>query len=166
MVQWREIREFPGYSVSDIGQVRNDETGRIMSLLVNQSGVVNVGLTKRLVQHKRSVALLVATAFLPQDPRDSFDTPINLDGDRYNNHASNLMWRPRWYAVKYFQQFRDGPQHFLGPIEDKATGEVYKSTWDAATTWGLLEKDIYLAILNHTYVSPTFQTFRVVTDIT
>lgn len=165
MAQWREIHDFPGYSVSDIGQVRNDETSRIMSLLVNQTGVVNVGLTKRCVQYKRSVALLVANAFIPPHPLDSFDTPINLDGDRFNNHASNLMWRPRWYAVKYFQQFRDGRQDYLGPIQDTVTGDIYKSTWDVALTWGLIEKDIYLAILNHTYVSPTYQTFRVVADI-
>lgn len=162
MEVWRFIDEFPGYSVSDGGRVRNDETGYILSLLINQRGIVNVGLTRDRVQYKRSVSLLVSEAFLPVHPLDSFDTPINLDGDRRNNHASNLMWRPRWFATEYFKQFFNPTPHLTRPIEDQRTGEVYKDSWDASVTWGLLDRDVYIRTLNRTYVWPTYQTFRIV----
>ena len=166
MEDWREITEFPGYSVSDCGRVRNDETGRILVIQVNQTGVPNVGLVKNpgtpdRTQCKRSVALLVASTFLPLHEQESFDTPINLDGDRLNNHVHNLMWRPRWFAVRYFEQFRSSMRWgFYTPIEDQK-GERYENSWEAALKNGLLDQDIYIAALNHTYVWPTYQVFRV-----
>jgi hypothetical protein len=112
MEDWRDIRFFPGYSVSTIGRVRNDDTGRMMTLMVNQSGVVNVGLTRSREQHRRAVALLVADAFIPRPIREAFDTPINLNGDRMNNTIDNLVWRPRWFAIKYIQQFKNNVRGF------------------------------------------------------
>lgn len=164
MEAWREIPEFPGYSVSDEGRVRNDQTGRILVLQINQTGVPNVGLVKRTdgIQSKRSVALLVASAFLEPHPHAQFDTPINLDGNRTNNHVSNLQWRPRWFAARYFDQFRNHNDrwHWPTPIEDEKTGERFEDSWAIVIKYGLLEQDIYLAMLNRTYVWPTYQTFR------
>jgi hypothetical protein len=160
---WRYIREFPGYSVGDEGHVRNDDTGRIMAMLVNQHGIGYVGLTKNCRQHKRSVTVLVATAFTPKlaQHRGTFDTPINLNGVRTDNRASNLMWRPRWFAVKYFHQFQSNERGFNVPIEEIGTGEQFKTSWDAALKYGLLDKEIFVATLNRTYVWPSYQRFRV-----
>lgn len=162
--QWEEIPEFFGYSVSDHGRVRNDDTKRILTLLVNQSGLVNVGLTRGRVQYKRSVALLVAKAFLEPPMDRSFNTPINLDGDRRNNAARNLVWRPRWFAAKYNSQMRIGHVSLRMTIEDVRTGERFRNTKAAAVRFGLLERDIADAIANRTYVWPTYQTFRIVPD--
>lgn len=158
--QWRQIPEFPDYSVSDIGRVQNMETGRIMALTINQAGVVNVGLTKDLVQYKRSVTRLVALAFLPPPDHEGFDTPINVDGDRTNNHAVNLMWRPRWFAIEYHAQFkREVPRGITTPIIDLMTGETYPNSFEAAKKFGLLDREILLAVLNDTWVWPTWQYF-------
>lgn len=158
---WRSIREFPNYSVSDAGHVRNEETGHTMSMLVNQSGLVHVGLTKNRVQYKRSVPLLVAEAFLVPPRNMLFDTPINLDGDRFNNSAENLLWRPRWFAAKYLRQFRnthlDAP---VIPVEELNTCTQFESTWDAAVSYGLLDTDIRIAMNNNTEIWPTYQRFR------
>lgn len=158
--KWRQIQTFPGYSVSDAGSVRNDESGRIMAQLVNQSGVVNVGLTKNRVQYKRSVSLLVADTFMRVKPSKTFDTPINLDGDRYNNGVDNLMWRPRWFAVRYAQQFYNDPVGLNSPVEEVETGEHFNNAWEAAIEYGLLAVDIILATKNRGLVRPTFQRFR------
>lgn len=158
---WREITEFPGYSVSDAGDVRNDDTGRMLSRFVNQSGVVNVSLMKLRKQYKKGVALLVANSFLPESLGEAFDTPINLNGDRLDNHAYNLELRPRWFAVKYFRQFRSAVI-FNRPIEDVDTKEYFDSSWDAAIKYGLLERDILVAAMNNTDVWPTRHRFRMV----
>jgi hypothetical protein len=161
MEDWRDIRFFPGYSVSTIGRVRNDDTGRMMTLMVNQSGVVNVGLTRSREQHRRAVALLVADAFIPRPIREAFDTPINLNGDRMNNTIDNLVWRPRWFAIKYIQQFKNNVRGFRVPVEEVRSGEQFPTSWEAAIKYGLLDREILIATVARTFVFPTNQKFRV-----
>lgn len=158
MKEWQTIRSFMDYSVSNSGYVRNDDTGRIMSLLVNQSGVVHVGLTRNGVLHKRTVSLLVADAFLNSKPEEEFVTPINLDGNRFNNRVDNLIWRPRWFAVKYFQQFRKFAEK-TDPIKESGTREVFNTPWDAVTKYGLLYDDVILSMKYGRRVWPTGQRF-------
>lgn len=160
-MQWREIEDFPGYSVSNLGRVRNDDTGRVLALQRNQHGVINVGLVRDGQQHKRSVAVLVAEAWLPETI-EAFDTPIHLDGDLSNNHIDNLMWRPRWFAVKYHQQFKAPEPSIREQIQDVESGYRYNNSMHAATTYGLLDAEIKQAIIERTYVWPTYQRFRIV----
>lgn len=161
MEQWKTIEHFPKYSVSDQGRIRYDQTGRILRCNVNQYGLLQVGLMDEGVQKHRSVPLLVAKAFLPELP-GPFDTPINLDGDRHNNQVTNLAWRPRWYAIKFNQQFRyPNEDHIDSPVVDLKTGEVSENSFEAAKRYGLLEQDLVLSILNRTYVWPTYQEFGV-----
>jgi hypothetical protein len=141
--KWRPISGFPEYSVSNFGNIRSEKSGRILALSDNQYGVQCVGLMKNGEQRHRSVPRLVAQAFLPRGS-EVFDTPINLDGDRHNNHVDNLAWRPRWFAVKYNRQFRE-------PFE-------------TAKRFGLLEQDVVVSILENTLVWPTYQRFRIVED--
>lgn len=158
---WHPIDKFPEYSVSDQGRIRSEKTGRILSLNENQYGVVQVGLMRDGVQYHRSVPLLVAKAFLPP-VHEAFDTPINLDGDRHNNRLENLLWRPRWFAIRYNQQFR---RPYETPIRrrilDITTGEVSENSLECAKRYGLLEQDLVLSILNRTYVWPTYQQFQI-----
>jgi len=162
--RWRPIEDFPGYSVSDHGRIRTDRTGRILALNANQFGVLQVGLMRDGEQKHRSVPLLVAKAFIPTPP-GPFDTPINLDGDRFNNHIDNLVWRPRWFAIKYNQQFRHPyPNPILAPIQDLRTGQVSENSIECAKRYGLLEDDLVLSILNRTYVWPTYQEFAVLNN--
>lgn len=160
-MRWRRIDEFPNYEVSEDGRVRNADTAHVMVLTRNQQGVIQVGLMKDRQQYKRGVALLVARAFLPPPPTSAFNTPINLDGDRSNCHVDNLAWRPRWFAIKYHQQFHNDLRGFTEPIVDINTGERFKNSWEAATKYGLIDREILISTLNRTYVWPTYQEFRV-----
>ena len=159
--EWREIWEFPGYSVSDAGRVRNDRKGTFMTLSATEQGIVYVSLNRRGDHFKRSVSVLVAEAFVTTARKMSFDTPIHLDGDRENNTAENLLWRPRWYAIEYRRQFRDRPNGINNPIQEFKTGEIFKNSWQAAISFGLLEREIVRSIVYLTYALPTFQRFRI-----
>ena len=162
MEQWRPIDGFEDYSVSTYGQIRSNKSGRILSLNENQYGVVQVGLMKEGIQYHRSVPLLVAKAFLPRDA-EPFDTPINLDGDRHNNHVDNLVWRPRWFAIRYNQQFRQPYENSISAkIINLKTGEVSENSFICACRYGVLEQDLVLSILNRTYVWPIYQEFGIV----
>lgn len=160
----REIEGFPTYAVSDTGQIYNGKTGRALKQNVNQNGMVYVGLMRDGVQVHRAVALLVAEAFVEKS-NPAFNSVINLDGDREHNHATNLMWRPRWFVLKYHKQFAQPYEYTIKrPIRDVKTEETHESSMACAVYHGLLDVDLCMSIFNRTYVWPTYQIFECVPE--
>lgn len=158
--EWVPLESFPGYSVNTLGQVRKDSSGRLLHPRINQYGVPYVGLMRNWRQCIRSLPRLVAMTFLPP-PSEIFDTPINLDGDRTNCEVDNLMWRPRWYAIYYVNQFKDRYDHPIeSPIRAIDTEEVFPNSLAAACRYGLLEREVVLSVLNKTPTWPTYQMFE------
>lgn len=158
---WAPIEGFPQYSVSDQGRVRNDRTDRRLVKFRTGGDHWHVGLMRDGTQHNRAVSRLVAEAFLKK-PNDTWTlpTPINLNGDKNDCRSENLMWRPRWFALKYTRQF-DVPWAKVDPIRDCETGIVFRDIWDELImVHGLLYIEIMQAIIHQTYVFPTFQRFE------
>lgn len=164
MEEWRIIPDFPKYSVSNYGNVRQDDFDRIIHPRQNQYGGVYVGLMRQVVQHSRSLPLLVADMFIPRPSGlEKFDTPINLNGDRFNCHVDNLMWRPRWFARMYNHQFKERyPGHIPDPIRCRDTGDRFHNSFDAGCAYGLLEWDVVKSIDLMTYAWPTYQVFELI----
>lgn len=161
-VRWMPVEGFPGYSVNNLGQVRNDNTDRVLAVRENQYGVTFVGLSRGYRQYQRSLALLVANAFIPNSS-EIWDTPINLDGDKYNCAVENLMWRPRAFAIRYQQQFKHGPErHVNGPLRAIGDDLVFEDSFTAAMYYGLLEAEIRDSLKNGTPTWPTYQRFEFV----
>jgi len=169
MDNWETVLDFPGYSVSDTGRVRNDRSGRELAQVTTRGGVF-VGLWRDNAQHNRMVARLVAEIFLepPAYPysRIIFDTPINKDGNRRNNDVSNLLWRPRWFAYKFHQQFK---QTWIDDLhlQDVASGQRFNGVLSVGREFGLLAMEVYLGALAFTQygeggaVWPTGQHFLI-----
>jgi len=161
METWSQISEFPRYSVSDLGRVRNDDTGRIMKLTMNRENILSVGMMHCGTQFRRSVPLLVAQAFVPGGT-EYFDTPVCLDGDPFNIRANNLTWRPRWFAVKYKQQFANGDGILIDrSIRNIQTGDVFADSFECSKWYGVLEWDLVESIQYRTFVWPVLQQFEV-----
>jgi hypothetical protein len=160
------FEEFPMYTVCSNGEVLNNESLYILKPHMNNVGVVYISLQDvDHIQRQRSLAKLVATAFLPKPEYidQDFDTPINLNYDRWNCAVENLIWRPRWFAYQYHQQrdfaFR---YHNTTPIRDLETGEVYQGTAEICMKFGLLEQHLRRAIIMELKVFPTLQEFEFV----
>lgn len=167
MERWLEIDEFPGYSVSNKGRVRNDDSGLILAMIRNQGGSFFVGMVRDGRQYKRGVAKLVANRFLPHNTQDHFDTPMHLDGDRANSSAANLVWRPRWFSNKYFRHFEDREYrrpYYPYPIYEAKSETVFANSWEAAIHYGLLEYSVYRSVVEGEQTWPTFQIFRPVLE--
>lgn len=85
-MEWQPIDEY--YEVSDNGEVRHAEDGRLVGQWLNDNGyyLVRLSRPRRMLR----VSRLVATAFLP----NPFSLPVvnHLDFDRANNAATNLEW--------------------------------------------------------------------------
>ena len=154
--EWKVVEEFPDYAVSNRGEVIRTARNIPMSQPLNQQGIPYVRFYLHSRQIVRSVAVLVAAAFLEPHEHEWFDTPTNINGDRLDNRVENLMWRPRWFAIKYHQQMKEGPlnNYISRPIMDEATEEIYSSPWEAAITLGLLEGDIVVGVFNKESVYP------------
>lgn len=159
--EWADIEEFPNYQVSNRAEFVNLRTQNSVIPSRNQMGHAKITLVKDRVPTTRSVAVIVANAFLGPPNPPHFDTPIHLDGQLMNCAADNLMWRPRWFAIRYHKQFRvERFYEYDVHIEDIETGEVYDSVKDVCITHGLHYMDVIRSYVEETYVPLTLQEFR------
>ena len=160
--EWRTIPAFPSYSVSNLGRIRLDRLDRILHPSRNQHGHLKVNLVKDGATYTRHVNQLVGKAFNGEPTRHDFISIIHLDGDKTNCEASNLDWRPRYFAIKYHMQFENPNfrKARMG-VENTKTGEQFKTIQEAVMHYGLLFTDILAAIHTRTYVWPTYHEFRV-----
>jgi hypothetical protein len=96
----RPIPSSPGYLVTDDGRIISTKNWRglphrEMCQAPNHSGYQSVRLW---IDKKRKIVpvqRLVAEVFLPDRPTHNFKVK-HLDGDRTNNHWSNLYWGTKY----------------------------------------------------------------------
>jgi hypothetical protein len=160
--EWTNLASigFPNYSLSTSGEVRNDETGKLLALTPNNRGHFKVSLyNKQRERNTIRVAPLVADFWLP-GRTETFDTVIHLDGNKANASLENLAWRPRWFAWEYHRQFEFDHYWIERPIEDADTEEFFSNSLRAVVKYGLLAKGVLLSILNQEKVFPHWQRFR------
>lgn len=160
-MEWVEIEGFPMYVVNREGQIKNIRTHQNRHASRTQQGHEKVTLFCDGLPYTRSVALIVAKAFLWNDFNpEIFDTPIHLDNDPTNNHVDNLMWRPRWFALKYTKQYWNLEfRHATPKIQDVTTGIAYGSYIEPCQTFGLLYMDIIQSCTRGIEVFPTRKVF-------
>lgn len=100
---FKEIKGFERrYEISNLGNIRNYKTKRLLSPRPNKDGYLRIGL-RQLKSRKiytYFIHRLVAFAFLEnKDPKKS---QINhIDNNRQNNRIDNLEWCTPSYNTKY-----------------------------------------------------------------
>jgi hypothetical protein len=107
MEEWCVINDYPNYSVSNLGNVMNNKTNKIMKLNV-KCGYYNISLKNGGNRKNMKVHRLVATTFIP-NPENKSDLNHD-DKNKMNNNISNLTWMTR----------KENNQH-------KSVGLIYKS---------------------------------------
>jgi hypothetical protein len=90
----RPVAGFPDYFVAEDGRVFSATNWRGYGVreiapVVDEHGYLKVRLTLNGRRLKRSVHRLVALAWLSGTPQHDVR---HLDGNKHNNHASNLAW--------------------------------------------------------------------------
>jgi hypothetical protein len=146
--QWKVVDEFPNYEVSNFGEIRNSKFSRPNRTSLNTNGVVTTYLCKDKKQYARSLALIVAKAFLDKPERADFTNIIHLDGNKQNCLPSNLVWRPYHFAVKYNRErLKDPFPDWSTSFRVNETNEVFDHPRDFAMKYGLLEMAIYSALV-------------------
>jgi hypothetical protein len=103
--QWKPIQEFNGeYEVSNLGRVRSMKryygmVGHIMPQTIQRKGYYAVTFHMNNKAYCRKVHRLVIEAFTPNP--DNLPCINHIDGNKLNNHVSNLEWCTRSHNVKH-----------------------------------------------------------------
>jgi len=88
MEEWKPIVSHPNYSISNLGNVKNMTTGRMLKNKDNGIGYVIVSLSKNNSSNNFLVSRLVGEYFLEGfDPKLEID---HIDRNKQNNNMSNL----------------------------------------------------------------------------
>ena len=87
---WRSIDGYLNYEVSDVGRIRNVNTGKILKQYFASSGYYKVSLCGKGKVKQCFVHKLVAREFI----ENLSNKPIadHIDGHKTNNCVSNLRW--------------------------------------------------------------------------
>lgn len=143
MENWKIINDFPDYEVSDLGNIRNIKTQKILkpykSYYLKRPGYerYKVGLYKNNKRYRRFIHQLVAKAFLEIPKTNPDGTLLDLktlqinhkDCDTSNNKVSNLEWCDSGYNNRAREQAK--------PIKCIETNEIFPCAFYAAEKYGL-----------------------------
>lgn len=91
---WKEIPKYERYAVSNLGKVRSNISGKILSERKDRNGYLRVNLRKGNVRYEKPTVMhihrLVAETFLI--PIEGKTCINHIDGNKRNNCADNLEW--------------------------------------------------------------------------
>ncbi|CAL6032896.1 putative_intron encoded HNH endonuclease [Hexamita inflata] len=96
--EYRDIDGYPNYEVSNLGQVRNKTTGRILKQRNRCNGYLAVNLCQNKIKKTYYIHQLVSKAFI-ENP-DNYSEIDHCDGVKSNNNVWNLRWVSRRENLK------------------------------------------------------------------
>lgn len=135
--QWRNIKEYPNYQVSNLGRVKRMRSSfkfrlydKILRPQHHKLGYLLIGLRDPHIGNKTcTIHRLVADAFIQKT--DDIRNEVNhLDRNRWNNTIYNLEWCTR----KENMQHDHGASHAwrLKPIAQYTKDGVLVNNWSSA----------------------------------
>lgn len=88
---WKPVEEFPNYSISSYGRLKNS-SGKIIKThkTVTSKGYLYYGLWRKNKMYNRSAHRLTAIAFISNPNNKKYVN--HIDCNRANNHIDNLEW--------------------------------------------------------------------------
>jgi len=99
MEKWKKILQSNNYEISDNGNFRNKKD-RLLKLNVNARGYLYCNISTKGKVTKVKIHILVAKCFV--DNIQNKETVNHIDGNKLNNHYSNLEWLTRKENVQHY----------------------------------------------------------------
>lgn len=165
--QWKEIKGFPDYMVSNIGRVKSTKrykSGRILKPLLN-NGYLAVILTRKddegnYTRTFKQIHILEAEAFLENPDPEHYTQVNHINEKKSDNTLTNLEWCTPSGNISYGSRISKACNTTLYrqsnyiKATSLTTGDVYlfEDTQSAYNTLGIYTTHINLA-LRHLYAS-------------
>ena len=92
-MEWVKIKDYDNYSVNEIGEVRNDKSGRILKWRLDKKGYYRISLCKNGKVIYYLIHRLIALHFIPNPNNYPFIDHININPS--DNSIDNLRWCSR-----------------------------------------------------------------------
>ena len=99
---WKDKKDYEEhYQVSNCGRIKSIKFGKekILKLIKDKDGYLQVTLCKNGIQKNYKVHRLVAEAFLPNP--DNLPQVNHKDENKLNNNVDNLEWCTNEYNINY-----------------------------------------------------------------
>jgi len=87
---YKEIKDFPNYCVSNLGNVKNNNTNKILKQRIKKNGYLEVQLSKLNKSYHKYIHRLVIDTFL--DNNDNKKCVDHINGNKIDNNLKNLRW--------------------------------------------------------------------------
>ena len=159
MEEWRQLKQNENYSVSNTGKVRNDRNGHLLKGRL--TGNTNYLIVVFSIGGKRKVQAIhrmVAICFI-KNP-DNKPCVNHKDGDKHNNHHSNLEWAT--YSENNQHSYNTGlkkyrPLHYKGKkgYDHNRSKEVfqYDTNGIIVGTFGSISEAFRITGISYTDIS-------------
>ena len=118
---YKKIDGYDNYEVSNLGNVRNIDTGKILKHIDNNHGYLQVGLHKNGTKKFFRIHRLIALYFIPNPEKLPFID--HIDRNRTNNSISNLRWISQSNNLRNITKRQNTSSKFIGVCFDKARGK-------------------------------------------
>ena len=123
----KEIRGFENYFITKEGEVISKRTNKPIFQWVDSCGYKLIAMSKEGKRHYARVHRLVALHFLAHEEEKPFVN--HKDGDKLNNHYSNLEFCTNSYNTKH------GYDNNLYKSRSRCEIEVYDKNWNYINTY-------------------------------
>lgn len=93
-----QIKDY-NYTITKTGLIKNCKTKKKVTSYIATNGYVRVRLQKNGERHNYALHRLVAETFIPNP--NQYPEVNHIDGNKLNNHVSNLEWCTRSQNMKH-----------------------------------------------------------------
>ena len=96
----KQIKDYPNYWIDENGEIYNETTKKFLSGSIGENGFRYYRLSQKGIKKMLYAHRLVAEAFL--DNSSNLPVVNHKDGNKLNNHVSNLEWTTYSENSKYW----------------------------------------------------------------